>query len=336
MSARPRVHEMLKRGIRASLNPALAWTLGRAGDDIGRSIVVAGAPRSGTTWLAELLCHAPRTAMLFEPFHPDNVGAARAAGFGWSTCVPRATAWPRGRAYAGRALAGRVRTPWTLGFVGPRQVARRQRWIVKCVRANMFLPWLADAFDLRAAVLLVRHPCAVIASQMRQGWVLEHPPICPGFGEAWPEAAKLLDGLNRPEQYMAALWAMRHLVPLQALGEPWLHVVSYEHLVSGGRAAVADLAAELGLDLDAKKLLIDRPSQMARGRPMGAGRSGPLCAWQRDLSGAVIDRILDVVRAFGLNFYDRGAEPNGDWPPPRVAGRARVPGRTTGDTQAAA
>ncbi len=311
MPSRQPLKKMIQRGVRGSVNPVLAHGRSTPADQVPHSVVVAGAPRSGTTWLAELLAEACGAAMLFEPFHPECVPAARMAGYDWNTFVPLGADWPEGRAYARKALAGRICTPWTLGFTSARSVLTRRRWVVKCVRANMFLPWLAEQCGMRAAVLLVRHPCAVIASHLRQGWVLKHPPICPEFFDAYPHTRKLVQGLTGPEEYLAALWSMRHFVPLQHRGKPWLHVVCYEHLVMQGADRFQQLMADLQFDRSAANNLdMGRPSQMAKERSRTDQVARALGAWQHELSPDMVRRILNVVHEFGLALYNDDLEPD--------------------------
>ena len=48
-----------------------------------KCLVVAGAPRSGTTWLAEIANGFPGTCTLFEPLHPTKVPEAGNLNLGW-------------------------------------------------------------------------------------------------------------------------------------------------------------------------------------------------------------------------------------------------------------
>ncbi|HKX58690.1 MAG TPA: hypothetical protein VJN00_04895, partial [Steroidobacteraceae bacterium] len=72
---------------------ALRWQLGRlrrrgaraftsflyrdGNRDERRTFMVAGTGRSGTTWLAELICSQIPCRLMFEPFNPRKVSAYR-------------------------------------------------------------------------------------------------------------------------------------------------------------------------------------------------------------------------------------------------------------------
>ena len=42
-----------------------------------------------------------------------------------------------------------------------------KQWIVKFCRANRMLPWMVEHLDIRPPIYLLRHPCAVVSSQLR-------------------------------------------------------------------------------------------------------------------------------------------------------------------------
>src|SRR5262249_51250275 len=128
--------------------------------DIRQTIVITGSPRSGTTWLAELLGTIPRSAMLWEPLFPDADPELRRIGFAERTYIPPHCEQPAMEAYLRRALTGRALNRWTLQRTNLLDVYRVRRWIVKFVRANMLLPWLVRRFPVHRPLLLIRHPCA--------------------------------------------------------------------------------------------------------------------------------------------------------------------------------
>ena len=134
------------------------------------AIVVAGSARSGSTWLADLLCTVPR--------HPADLRAAtRAAAMAAGrlpaypkTCYLR----PEGRYpdwddVLSGVLTGRSRTYWT-------DTARTsffpRRYLIKEVRVSLMLGYLHDQFHPRIAYLS-RHPCAIVASRIGLGWRLD-------------------------------------------------------------------------------------------------------------------------------------------------------------------
>lgn len=278
--------------------------------DPTQTIVVCGTPRSGTTWIAAAAATLPGAGVLFEPLHPGRVPAVRRAGVGWLRYVRAGDAWPEGEQLMARVLRGEVLNAWTASEL--RRPRRVSRWVVKCVRANRLLPWLAARFPLPAPVLALRHPCAVVASQLP--WP---PPVDRPGGELledFPVVAGVLSSIRTPEEHRALRWAVDTLVPLSVPApQPWL-TLPYELLArQPERFALA--FARWGEPVPAGLAdVLPRPSSTRR-----QGGGDPVTDWTRVLSRAQVDRILAVVRAVGIEVY-------GDDPMPDTAALSRLTG----------
>jgi Sulfotransferase family len=280
--------------------------------DIRQTIVITGSPRSGTTWLAELLGTIPRSAMLWEPLFPDADPELRRIGFMERTYIPPNGERPEMEAYLRRVLTGRVLNRWTLQQTNLLAVYRVKRWIVKFVRANMLLPWLICRFPVRRPLLLIRHPCAVVASQGRMGpWQKALITDCPEFFEAYPHLRATCAGLKTQEEVLAARWCLDYFVPLTTPPpHPW-QVVPYERLVREGPRELQRIFAGLNIPMppDATAQL-KTPSATARSWAGIRQGADPLDSWRRVLSPDQCQRILNVTAAFGINVYGHDLEPD--------------------------
>jgi hypothetical protein len=302
--------QALQRVSRRALSPLLLRATASRSYDLRNTLVIAGSPRSGTTWLAELLNRIPRSAILFEPEHVQQVREAREAGLTWHTIKEPDEDWPEGRRFFDAVLRGRLISSWTVSHVPVTNAVAPRTWIVKCVDANFMLGWLARNFPIKPPALLVRHPCAVIASQLRRGWSNPHPPRLKGFLARYPQFSDYLETLHDPAEFAAALWSMQTYAPLM-LPRPWPFVlVPYEELAT-------DPEGQLSRLFDAWRIpMPDRVLESAV-RPSGTTDSGsalragadPSSAWRKSLSVRQIDGILAVIRTFGLDFYDEKGRP---------------------------
>ena len=277
------------------------------------TLVIAGSPRSGTTWLAEMLGTMPGSAILFEPLHPDRVADVRAAGMGWRTYRAPGAAWPAGEQLFERILRGELRTAWTLSQVPRYGLYPVRRWIVKFVRANLLLGWLTQRFPIPPPVLLLRHPCAVVSSQLRAKWwkSVPKPPRNDLLFADYPQLLPLLDGFSTFEERLAARWCLDTIVPL-SLAQPYpFQLVAYEQLL-------ADPARELRRICDRWRVeMPDTGVRRHREPSRSASRDwferegyDPLSEWTRALSAEQVERILRVVTAFGLDFYGSALHPD--------------------------
>lgn len=130
--------------------------------------IVCGTGRSGTTWLAEQLAYATFARIIFEPLHPAaNKGRQWVGKRAYLRANDPAPAW---RAVIDPIVHGTLRNRWT-----DRYNARyRYRFrVVKMIRANLMLGWLAHNYPQARIALVIRDPVDVAKSQLRGGWPIE-------------------------------------------------------------------------------------------------------------------------------------------------------------------
>jgi len=290
---------------------------------------LAGSGRSGTTWLGQVLAAPRGNALLYEPLHP---GLARFS----SDLTPRISdpgdrpylrtdsefpSWQRyiehilgGAGFtrrtmlAGRRLSDRPRAVW--------RALTGRRLVVKAIRSNLMVGWLARTFDLRV-VLLLRHPCATVASQAMRGWglrrrmievLLQQPELVQDHLK--DDLARIESGsvLGAPLTRLAARWAIESRVALaMAARDRRIFPVAYENLLVRPRVELERIFAFLGWDpqpSDWRRVL-----SRAETRTGGIAPAARLARWKDQLpEGAAVD-ILGVVRSLGIDFYDEGELP---------------------------
>ena len=303
--------QAVERLSRRTLSPLLVRATSLGTHDIRDTLLIAGSPRSGTTFLAELLNQIPRSAILFEPEHIQQVTEARAAGLTWHTIKQPSEDWPEGRRFFERVLRGKLITSWTVSHVPLASAVAPRTWIVKFVDANFMLGWLAASFPIRPPVLLVRHPCAVIASQLRRGWSNPHPPRLKGFLACYPQFTDYLETLRDPAEFAAALWSMQTFAPLM-LPKPWPFVlITYEQLAADPRGELTRLfkAWQMPMPEGIVERALRPSGTTDTGSALASGED-PSRAWSKALGREQVAAILAVVRRFGLDFYGDGPQPD--------------------------
>lgn len=310
MSTR-KVYSKLVGSCRGLLNPITVPLTARRNYDLRETLVISGFPRSGTTWLAEVAATIPGTAILFEPDNFSTIRAARDAGLDRNNFHLPGDSWPSGEAYLERVLSGRVIDRWTTADIPITRAIGVNRWIVKFVRANQMVLWLADRFSIPPPVLLVRHPCAVLASWTSRGWpMLQQPEPNPRFIAQYPKFETVLSELTTAEEYFAARWCMSHYSALTAREARSFQLVFYERLMRDGVREVDGIFRRWGVRTPPEtKEALERPSAKASHR-LSANVDEMLSGWQRQLESRSVDRVLGVLARFGLDFYGRSEEPD--------------------------
>ena len=300
----------VRHQLRGYLNPLILRSCGRT-FAISEAIIVSGHFRSGTTWLAELIAKSINAGIIFEPFHIDHVSAAKLAGFTYHNFRQPADHWPDGRNFVESVLRGKHLNRWSVAHIPLNQTWRVKRLLIKLVAANQMLVWLIRNFDVPTPVLLIRHPCAVLASWLSRGWRLNDWIVRdPALLESFPELDEILNGLRHKEEYFAARWCLDYYVPISYQRNREFLTVSFEKLVVEGAPYLAEVLSTWGSNLPGRVVdEIRRPSERASGS-LKVNYETVLSGWKSTLSSIQIDRVLRVVRDFGLDFYTADIEPD--------------------------
>ena len=274
-----------------------------------RAFILTSSPRSGSTWLGQILGVMPKSCTLFEPLHLKEVPEAETAGFSWRTFVNPEEEWPEGETFLNRVFQGKIVNDWTAREMSLRKVYRSNRLIVKFVRANRLLPWICRRFKVPAPILLLRHPCAVIASQLNYGWKIATRPDIPQYLDEYPQFRTTLLETEGAEEYLAALWALDQLPALlYRTPHPWI-IVTYEELILRPKETLSKVFEKWNIEIDYSDALsrIKQPSSVVS----STGISG-ITGWKSKLSADQISRVLSTVNSFGLTFYSKYDEPDYD------------------------
>lgn len=325
----------LTRGALKNRIPAQA---GRAIDAAGSTlntvrledtILLASVPRSGSTWAMDLLATLPGYKSIYEPLHPDWYAPVRRLATGPRPAVAPNETHASFRGYLEAVFSGRVSGAHADYDLSPGAVASRLRadkLVVKSVRLARCLAWIVSAFELRQVYLLVRHPCAVVASQRRTG-IRGHftPPdeeldrdavvaaALDDLGDEVPaELVERVETVRSEVEVLALLWAVDHALAL-ARASPDLTVVAYEHLLTGGPEALSDLFAPLGVDTpSAAREAYGEPSHTTRGEVRSTVEAQQE-RWAKQLTREEGQRVVEIVGWFGFEGFSYSSA---DYPVP--------------------
>ncbi|HEX2728946.1 MAG TPA: sulfotransferase [Rubrobacteraceae bacterium] len=276
--------------------------------DYRNTVFLAGSGRSGTTWLADIINYRREYRFVFEPFHPGKIGIC---GHFHSKQYLRPD--DRREAFlapARKILSGRLRSAWTDRF-HRRFLARRR--LIKDIRANLMLGWLRINFPGMPIVLLMRHPCGVVASRMTLGWrdnlteTMRQESLVADFLRPMEEEIR---AAKTPFERHMFLWCIDNYVPLTQLTEGEAHLVFYENLVSHPEGELPPLFAALGTDFDTMVY-----QQMKTLSPLSRKISAHPSPgdWRRRIDKADLRRAVEILALFGLDrVYGEDSRPDAE------------------------
>jgi Sulfotransferase family len=296
-----------------------------------RCVIVAGLPRSGTSWAAKGLSFARGFTYYREPDNYHFVpGAEERFGTLYLTAGHDDLAYRR---HMTRAAAGEIATARTLRqnpgpllapFGGPGRALgerfpalflRKRHVLLKLVYANLNLAWLSANLPHARQVCLVRHPCGIFESWQRLGWepdpaeLLENERI---VADHLAPFADLMRSARGFWERAGALWAATALVlHRQTPSQGERMVVAYEWLCADPVARFEELyrRLDLGWSRRAERFIRESDSEEdQRTYSMNRPTARQTDKWKARLSPEDIAACRRFVEPFGLPYYP-GFEP---------------------------
>jgi hypothetical protein len=296
-----------------------------------RCVVVAGFPRSGTSWLAKGLSFAPGFTYYREPDNYNFVPGAEER-FAYLYLTPEHDD-PAYRRLMTRAAAGQVATARTmrqdpgplLKYLGqpgralgeriPFLFFRKRHVLLKLVYANLNLAWLHATLPHARQVCLLRHPCGQFDSWRRLGWepapvrLLENARL---VADHLGPFAELIRAATGYWERAGALWAATvYVIRRQTEADSGRVILSYEWLCADPIGRFRELYHRLGMtwSVSAERFLRASDGEDDRRiysliRPTVA----QIDKWKTRLSAEEIEACRRFVEPFGLPYYP-GFEP---------------------------
>jgi glycosyltransferase involved in cell wall biosynthesis len=308
-------YRKIKKGLRISF---LKYYLGGKFDE-SRVILISSSPCSGSTMLSNALKAIPKSFVLFEPLQLTHVPEAKSAGFCWRTFIPANMKWPEGKTFLKKVFEGKVINDWTIREVSVSEAFYLETMIVKSVRTNRLLPWICNTFSIKKPILLLRHPCAVIASQLKSStdWNQTKQPDIPEFIEDFPIFKAIILNTKTIEEHLAVTWALDQLPILMKLKTYPCIIVTYEELLLHPKKTLSNILNSWGQDIDIEDAVsrLKKPSSVV----YKSGISG-IDGWKKQLTTNQIDKILAITSKFGLTFYGKD-----EFPKPNLLHSTKLP-----------
>lgn len=190
---------------------------------------------------------------------------------------------------------------------------RRDKAIVKFIRANWLLPWLLHHFEATAA-LIVRHPAAVADSQLRfiEHWtpderlarLLESEYVRMCYKRQLDRiGSKHLSTFGR----LVTIWCIENALPIKMSQSLGYATIFYEDLKDDFPQSWRRLCDALGLYGVPEESSILKPSQQSSSQWQqtgGAGGRVDSAAWRQRLGPTEQSEFEYILGLFGIDYYE--------------------------------
>lgn len=284
-------------------------------------IWLIGSSRSGTTWFSSLINYHRKYRVLFEPFHPTELG------FKTDLLRPFLYISEDGNNEPLTALASEI-------FNGRFTHSRTDRGnirlfydglVIKDIYANLFAAWACRNFGLQNVILLIRNPFSVALSKT------EH--------RSWFESTDNLDFLNQKNLIQDHLlpfegliqnvkefndftinqiliWSLINYIPLKQFKPGQIQIVYYEDLFEDPVSILRNVYSNLLPEKPKQEILpddnlIQLPSQYSTKSRQQLKTEHLHERWKVNLTKRQIDAGYKILNAFGLDeIYSQGFTPD--------------------------
>ncbi|WP_295405089.1 sulfotransferase [uncultured Thiocystis sp.] len=306
-------------------------------------MLIAGSSRSGTTWVLDVLATTHELRPIFEPLHPGAVKDAQR--YAWKY-VPQDSDLPGMEEFFLRVFSGDLSTLWTDFRVPPRDIFPRlstldrldafkkllKEWqralnqyrtcrtwrsrnpvIVKCIRANLLLGWLASRFNAKV-LLLVRHPGAVVESKLRLGGFSWDPSRVISayrndenlFRLNNGQYTELLSQDLTNAQAHTLIWCIENQLPLSDAEKNGYLTVYYEDLVDEGVPEWDRISRFFDLKpVEWDRELFSSPSQQASPDWRNASKRVHVHSkWLDRIAPRDLRDVDEILKVTGVTNYD--------------------------------
>jgi hypothetical protein len=294
--------------------------------DERRCIIVAGFPRSGTSWVGKCLSFAPGFTYYREPDNYHHVrGVEKRFTYLYLTAEHDDPAY---RHLMTRACTGQVATAFTMKhdpgpllrpFRGPGRAVgerwpslflRRRHVLVKLVFANLNLAWFSANLPEARQLYVLRHPCGQFESWQRLGWepkperLLENPRLIADHLQPFVDLIRSARGYW---ERAGALWAATiYVIHRQTQADPRRLIVAHEWLCRDPLRRFPVLYRRLGLDWGPETERFIRDSDReGDDRTYSVVRpiAKQIDKWKTRLRPEDIDACRAFVEPFALPYY---------------------------------
>lgn len=280
------------------------------------SYIITGMPRGGTTWMAEVLNTIPNSLYLHEPLKKGRIKAFDDIGFDWHQYIPENAEWPEAQKLFKQLLNGQILNPALIERTANMgKILATEHFVIKFVRLNRMLPWLMKNFPgINPPVYIIRHPCAIVYSQLNHGawdyarqisypYKLKMP--CTKFGGFYSTVYEKIGKIRSIEQHLALSWCLDAL-PLfhEYNNKKWI-TVSYEQAVQNKSNFIEKLFQRLNLSVDAATVSkLNAPSSSTQKiNPLRLNPQEQITKWMTKLSKRQKDDIQEILDLLSIDFY---------------------------------
>jgi hypothetical protein len=275
-------------------------------------------PRGGSTWLTEQLLSATSAALIWEPLHIKYNKFLRDQDWNWRQVITPDYYNQNTINHFDKILSGRLLNEWTLLQTTTKDCCDARHLMIKFCRGNGILPWLVEQFDFTyKPVLLLRHPMAVVASQLKHGgWSKPFQGFNINYNmpqsNLYKQHEAFLNTIKTKEASLIVSWCLANSNPLNSPNSTKWLTLYYEDLVRNPVHEFKKITDAWGVNLPQDfQQEVKQPSSTTLNQRRVIDPDALVNRWQNEFSSYQLDEMQNVLDYFDIIVYSKNsASPN--------------------------
>jgi hypothetical protein len=269
-------------------------------------------PRSGSTWVAEMLCKATNGILIDEPLNINNSEYLKDHNFYWRQEIPHDAEWPEIELFFQnlKQLKGKGFYP-NLKANAFNQLLENKHGVYKIIRGKMLLSWfLKTQKPALKPIVLIRNPFASIASQLSHGsWnypFLNHETPTGKFHNRYHKYDAYLKSLDSKAKKLTAHWCISNNFLLDSKGH-WrdqCHFITYEEIIKPENESLIEILKSYRIEFNEAALRQKTQASSTSDNQKGVDPIGQIHKWKDRISKEEILGIEEVLTFFGMENYE--------------------------------
>jgi len=290
------------------------------------AITISGSPRTGTTWLMNILSQIKNYKTVFEPLHPTRFSVITDLNLPPRLFIPIETDNIKLQEHLNNVFTGQIVSEdpeYSLKYNEIKKRLKYDKILVKFINSNRLLPWIFYRYKTRANFLIIRHPCASINSQIKSGWIgyplnlelgfrkgdinhvrkiiIEEMKIIPELQNNVHLKNKI-QNLSSMKQLLAVEWSLDYYIPFSYCKNYDFHLILYEHLLKEREETLKDIFQRVNYPIPENIVNVtSKPSLTSDETNIDINRQ--LNKWKENITKQEADKIMKVVSWFDIDYY---------------------------------
>ncbi|WP_411768226.1 sulfotransferase family protein [Winogradskyella sp. A3E31] len=291
---------------------AIFMVLGFKAFKLKEALVICSAPRSGSTWLIEMLSKFPEIIINWEPIHSTKGVVPNKRYLGERPFIEKDEDNGQLFTFFKNVFCFKRFNTWTTRYAAFKIALKSKKVVTKFVRANPLLPYFAHNFGLKyKPILLVRHPVPTCQSiikafgnQTRELLNFEPPETL--NNERFMPHVEYINQLQTRLEQQIALWCIDNVDVVETKDPQNWHLIPYEAMMANPIDTLKDISNLWHLKVNKntfKAIAIDKPSRTTYKGDLRKDPKSQIEKYLEVLTNEELDRIQAIFNYFGLKYY---------------------------------